>query len=162
MRPRKASIVKDQRNPTRPWVVRWTESTEDGRRVRKGESFSRQRAAERFANRKTQELRGETRTPDPEPVEGLGDTPLGVFAETYIERRRSEGLRPATLKLYRDHLARLVDYFGPGRPIGALSPDDAAKFIADQRTILSACETGPHRARTCDPLIKSQLLFQLS
>ncbi len=143
MRPRKASVAKDPRNPTRPWVVRWSESTEDGRRHRKSKAFPKQREAEKYANRKTRELRGEVAPidePMPERVGGLGDTPLGVFVNTYLERRRSESLRPATLKLYRDNLNRLVNHFGEGRGIGTITPDGIAKFIAEQRIVLKCRE----------------------
>ena len=103
MRPRKASVVKDLRNPECPWVVRWSESTEDGRRVRKVETFRTQREADRFANRKTRQLRGELipSESERETEGGLGDTPLGVFVEEYLRRRRPE-VRPATLDRCRE------------------------------------------------------------
>ncbi len=146
MRPRNASVVKDPRNPTRPWVVRWSESTEDGMRRRKRKAFPKQREADRYASRKTRELRGEVvpiDEPTPEPVGGLGDTPLGVFVDLYQDRRKMDGIRAATINIYRDNLGRLVKWFGEGRSIGTITTDEVSSFLSEQRISLNTRKDQP-------------------
>ena len=149
MRACKASVFKDARW-NRPWIVRWSEPTEAGKRVRKSKSFSRQRDAQSFAAKKTRELRGELCEAAEETREGpsgLGDKPLSAFVDMYRQRRKAEGLRAATLELFRDNLSRLVSYFGPARTIGSMTTDELSRFLADQRIVA--------KGRFDQPLAKS-------
>ncbi len=148
MRPRKASVFKDARAKL-PWVVRWTEWTEDGRKRRPSKSFARQREAEKFANWQTRIVRGEIAAPVPRPQQdvGLGDTPISVFVDTFIERRAADHLRPSTLKKFRESLGRVVNHFGAGTPITSISRDDLAQFVTNQ--------TNGRRGREGEPISKS-------
>ena len=128
MRPRKAAVFRDDRKQL-PWIVRWSESTEDGRRVRRSRSFARQREAESFAGRLTRELRGEVPKASPVPVvTGSADTPLVVFVDEYF-RRRSADLRTGTIERCRDTFDRLLLHFGGGASIGSLHAAGLSWFL---------------------------------
>ncbi len=149
MRAYKATVFKDTRW-NRSWIVRWSELTDTGKRLRKSKAFKRQRDAQSFAARKTRELRGEVCQAADETDElilGLGDTPVSAFVDTYLERRKTDGLRAATLGLFRGSLSRLVSCFGPSRAIATITTDDLSRFLAEQRMLVDG--------RTDQPLAKS-------
>ncbi len=149
MRSPKASVFKDQRMK-RPWVVRWPERNARGGRIRKSKAFVRQRDAQAYASAKTRELRDGPCAADEaarDRIRELGDTPLSVFVDKYLERRKAEGLRRATLDTFRHIVSRLVKYVGAGRPIASITTDEVSEFLADQRMIA--------RTRVGQPLSKS-------
>lgn len=147
MRARKATVFKDSRKKV-PWIVRWLDWDADDKRVRRSRAFPRQRDAITFASDKTKELCGETKVVKPDPVGGLGDTPLGVFVDRYIERRKSNGdVRAATLDMWQDNLSRLVNHFGAGCAIDVVTTDGLSEFLAEQRMVV--------KKRKGQPLAKS-------
>lgn len=126
----KITIGYDKRNKKKPWVIRWSGNFnfDTGKSKRYAKSFRLKVDAEQFAAEKTVEF-SQGRNRDQAP-----NTPLSKFCKDWLRTRKSE-LRPASYEVYENTIRRLVNFFGKTAELRSITPQKAATFIAEQKSI---------------------------
>ena len=115
------------------WLVRWYGSYDPGtgKQRRYGRRFTLKKNAEKFQKQKEKELgQGTPRDPSNETLKEY--TVRWLHNKTKID-----GLRPATVLLYRQTLDRLYNYFGTERLLRTIDRKTAKAFLANLKTIVS-------------------------
>ena len=132
----KVLLLHDPRK-SKPWIVRYYGEYDPtaGKQKRRGRSFRLKREAERLRAKLQREFdMGATRNLPTEIA-------LEKFSEIYIQRRNHEWA-PTT----RAHIAvltrRLIEYFGKHRRLNAITPEQAASFWANSKSIRNGREGG--------------------
>jgi integrase len=125
----KIKISKDKRNKASPWVVRWSMGPDPVTAKEKwhARAFKYKSQAESFKAELLTDKAKEAQ--ERKPTNGIT---LKSFCREWLKTRRPE-LRPQTLKVYDNTIARLSAYFGPGFRLSEITPMMAAKFIAAQK-----------------------------
>jgi integrase len=120
----KIGVYRDKRNKSRPWIVRWYGASDEntGKRRRYCETFRTKAGAEDFKASKMGEFKQGQRRGRREQVL------LKAFCADWLKIRSRE-LRPETVKLYKQTIARLLSYFGQRAVLSQVSPRSAAKFV---------------------------------
>jgi len=122
---KKIGIYRDRRKQRR-WVCRWFGWPDEvtGRRKRYAKSFEVRRQAESFAAELHTDFDSGKCRDRPR------DVGVKEFAAEWLRIKRAE-VRSETVLLYQDTIGRLIEYFGPSKPIGKISAKTAALFIAE-------------------------------
>ena len=125
----KIGLYRDPRKK-KPWVVRWFGAYDPatGKHRRYSRSFKVKREAEAFQTLKSMEFKEGYHRDKPD------DITLGCFCEDLFKTRKPE-LKSKTLKVYRESIERLYEYFGQSFLLSNITPRLAAKFIAELQPI---------------------------
>ena len=128
---KKIGLYKEETCKGTQWRVRWFGSYDPntGRQRRYGKTFALRKDAERFIKVKDAEFeRGLQRDPSTET--------LKKYAEQCLQdKTQNDGLRPATVQLYREILDRLYGYFGEDRLLREIDPRMAKSFLAELKPL---------------------------
>jgi len=125
----KIGLYRDPRK-TKKWVVRWFGEYDPatGKQKRYSKSFELKRDAEAFQSQLAMAFKEGQQRDKPEEVT------LRDFCEDWLKTRKA-GVRPETLRLYREAMGRLYAYFGQNCQLNAVTPRGAATFIAESKRV---------------------------
>ncbi len=132
--PGKISIAKD-RHRKKPWRVCWQGEFDPatGKRRYYSRYFRTKAEAENFrAEQHHKFSRGVSR--DKPAVVSLGD-----FCRDWVHTRKNE-LRPASLEAHENTISRLKKFFGKDCTLCSITPQKAAAFIAEQKSMAKGHE----------------------
>lgn len=123
---KKIGVYRDPRNRGRPWVCRWYGEYDPGigKQRRYSKSFKLKVEAEQFVARQTTDFKQGQQRDKPEEIS------LKDFCKDWLKTRKKE-LRPETVKLYKNTIQRLLNYFGEHTLLSKITPRAAAKFIGE-------------------------------
>lgn len=147
----KVGIYKDESKGQ--WRVRWygRYDPKKGKQKRYSKTFRKKKDAEQFKKQKEGEFnQGVSRDPSNETLKDYADRWLKYKTQV-------EGIRPATVILYKETLNRLYDYFGNDRLLRSIKFSDAKDFLASLKPIMkgkkSLSDWAKHRVlRQCKTL----------
>ncbi len=138
---KKIGLYNEKRNKGRPWVVRWFGEYDpaSGKQRRYSKSFRLKVAAEQFQAVKVQEFGQGARR------DGTRETVLGDFLKDWLRIRKTE-LRPSSLELYDRTVKRLLGHFGKDSRLTDITPQKAAAFVGEQKSLAIGHEarSGPN------------------
>lgn len=126
----KIGIYRDLRNKRRPWVVRWYGEyvPASGKQRRYSKAFRLKVEAEEFQAQKRKEF-----AEGFIPRDGMPDVTLDSICKKFLRVRRPE-LSPSSIESYENTIGRLLEFFGKDTNLKDIKPEQAAVFVADQKS----------------------------
>ena len=125
----KVLLLHDKRK-SKPWIVRYYGEFDPakGTQRRHGKSFERKKDAERFRAKLLRQF--DLVAPRDPPAE----VTLGTFCKTYVRRRSHEWAAKT-----KEHISvitrRLISHFEANRKLSTITPEQAAAFWANSKSI---------------------------
>ena len=87
---------------------------------------------------------------------------LQEFQRQWAETRAKQ-LRPSTVELYVNTFNRLKDFFGRYKQLGDITPQQADKFVADQRNISATRKGEPLSQSSRNQIVRNcRTLFNIA
>lgn len=125
----KVGLYRCRNGTQTQWRVRWygQYTPGSGKQKRYSKTFSRKMDAETFREAKAVELKNGA-------PRDLSTETLGEYCRWWLQyRAKQQGLRPATVDLYKNTIRRLCDYFGDKTLLRQITPQAAEMFLAELR-----------------------------
>jgi len=125
------TVTRNKRSKNKKWCCRWTEFDDiTGDEKRKSKAFRYRGDAENFLAK----LRTGKDKPDKQKV--TQGTTLQKFCDDWFSISKPN-LRAGTYKLYDNTIRRLLDCFEPDAALAQITPQAAARFIAELKPLNS-------------------------